>query len=108
MAIYFCVLILVCFCVLCSVFVFWLYLGLEDEADGADVDQGIENCEGSSFPKSTQKNNFLLKLERGMRDPGKAFREMSRDNVFVSAHIVYMLVYVYYNTDDDDDDVKTE
>ena len=106
MAIYFCVLILVCFCVFCSVFVLLLNLGQEDEADGADVDQGIENCEGSSFPKSTQKNNFLLKLERGMRHPGKAFREMSRDNVFVSAHIVYMLVY--YNTDDDAHDVKTE
>ena len=129
MVIYFCVLILVCFCVLCAVFVSLLNLGQEDEADGADgvdVDQGIENCGASSQPKSTQ-NNFLLKykLERGIRDPergmgdtGRGIREKESDNIFLShpsyqerlksAHIVYMLVYVYYNTNDDDDDVKTE
>ena len=58
-------------------FVFWLYLGLEDEADGADVDQGIKNCEASSFPKSTL-NNFLFKYhpERGMRDSGRGLREI--------------------------------
>ena len=70
MVIYFCVLILVSFCVSCSVFFFWFHLGNEDQADGADADKGTENCEASSFPKSTQ-NNFLLKhkLERGIRDP---------------------------------------
>ena len=59
-------------------------------------------------PSLNRPRRIILKLERGMRDPGKAFREMSRDNVFVSAHIVDMLVYVYFNTGDDDDDVKTE
>ena len=117
MAIYFCVLILVCFCVLCSVFVFLLNLGQEDEADGADgvdVDQGIENCGASSQPKSTQ-NNFLLKykLERGIRDPergmGDTEREISeivRDDLILShpshqermksAHIIYWYIYIIY------------
>ena len=42
-------------------FFFWFHLGNEDQADGADADKGIDNCGISSFPKSTQKNDFLLK-----------------------------------------------